>query len=190
MKLTSISCPACGAGIDIDIKGRDSIFCPYCGSRIVIDDDITITHNININTRHTNYAAIERERRIDRQNEREHNEFKWTMIGLSLALLVCIGFLILLHVFEDISDKKAIAEGKLQVGISSYDIEEEKPKYQGVISQLEAAGFSNITAIDLDDAGIFKNRADTVESITIDGDTSFSSDDYYSPNAKIIISYH
>lgn len=38
--------------------------------------------------------------------------------------------------------------------------------------------------------GIFKNRADTVESITIDGDTSFSSDDYYSPNAKIIISYH
>ena len=86
MKMTSISCPSCGAGIKIDIKGRDTIFCPYCGDQILFDDDITITHNININTRYTEDAEVEKERRIDRQHEREHKEFVWVMTGLMLLL--------------------------------------------------------------------------------------------------------
>lgn len=190
MKMTSITCPTCGAGIKIDIKGRDAIFCPYCGSQIVFGDDITITHNININTRHTEDAEIERERRIDRQNEREHKEFAGVMLGLMLFLILCFGLLVFLTFKEDADDKKAIAEGKIQIGISSYDIEKDKPKYQGVVSQLEASGFSNITVIDLDDAGIFTKKADTIDSISVDGDTSFSSDHYYDPEVKIIISYH
>lgn len=190
MKMTSISCPTCGAGIKIDIKGRDTIFCPYCGNQILFDDDITITHNININTRHTEDAEVEKERRIDRQNEREHKEFVWVMTGLMLLLFVLFGMLFMMGYEDDKADKKAIEEGKIQIGISSYDIEEKKLKYQGVVSQLEATGFSNITTIDLDDAGIFTKKADTIDSISVDGDTSFSSDDYYFPDAKIIISYH
>lgn len=193
MKLKSISCPTCGAGINIDIKGRNTIFCPYCGGQILIDDDITITHNININSRQINDAAIEKERRIDRQNEREHEETKLAlrmMPFLLLASFVLVGILMAWNYSINISEKKAISEGKIQVGISSYDIKEDKTKYQGIVSQFEAAGFSNITTIDLDDAGIFTNREDTIESVSIDGDTSFSSEDYYAPDAKIIISYH
>ena len=190
MKMTSISCPTCGAGIKIDIKGRDTLFCPYCGSQILFEDDITISQNINIHTRHTEDAEIERERRIDRQNEREHREFTGVMFGLMLVLFLCIGLLVLLYFKWEADDKKAVAEGKIQIGISSSDIEEDKTKYQGIVSQLEASGFSNITVIDLDDAGIFTKKADTIDSISVDGDSSFSSHDYFNPDAKIIISYH
>ena len=193
MKMTSLSCPTCGAGIKIDIKGRDTIFCPYCGNQILCDDDITITHNININTRYTEDSEVEKERRLDRQNEREHQEFKWAiwlLVGMITVLVALIGLLVLMDYKNDIADKKAIEEGKIQIGISSYDIEEKKLKYQGVVSQLEAAGFSNITVVDLDDAGLFTKKADTIDSISVDGDTSFSSDHYYDPEVKIIISYH
>ena len=193
MKMTSISCPSCGAGIKIDIKGRDTIFCPYCGAQILFDDDITITHNININTRYTEDSEVEKERRLDRQNEREHQEFKWAiwlLVGMITVLVALIGLLVLMDYKNDIADKKAIEEGKIQIGISSYDIEEKKLKYQGVVSQLEAAGFSNITVVDLDDAGLFTKKADTIDSISVGGDTSFSSDHYYDPEVKIIISYH
>ena len=190
MKMTSISCPTCGAGIKIDIKGRDTLFCPYCGSQILINDDITITQNINIHTRHTNDAAVEKERRIDKQNEREHKEFVWVMTGLMLLIVAAYGSLKLSSYKYDMAEKKAIEEGKIRLGVSSDDIEEDKTKYQGVVSQLEASGFSNITTIDLDNAGIFTNRADTIDSISVDGETSFYSDDYYEPDANIIISYH
>ena len=106
------------------------------------------------------------------------------------VLVALIGLLVLMDYKNDIADKKAIEEGKIQIGISSYDIEEKKLKYQGVVSQLEAAGFSNITVVDLDDAGLFTKKADTIDSISVDGDTSFSSDHYYDPEVKIIISYH
>lgn len=193
MKMTSISCPSCGAGIKIDIKGRDTIFCPYCGAQILFDDDITITHNININTRYTEDSEVEKERRLDRQNEREHQEFKWAiwlLVGMIIVLFALVGLLMIMDYKNDMADKKAIEEGKIQIGISSYDIEEKKLKYQGVVSQLEAAGFSNITVVDLDDAGLFTKKADTIDSISVGGDTSFSSDHYYDPEVKIIISYH
>ena len=190
MKMTSISCPTCGAGIKIDIKGRDTLFCPYCGSQILFEDDITISQNINIHTRHTNDAAVEKERRIDRQNEREHKEFVWLMTGFMLFLFVIQVTISLQGYKDDMAEKKAIEEGKIRLGVSSDDIEEDKTKYQGVVSRLEASGFSNITTIDLDNAGIFTNRADTIDSISVDGETSFYSDDYYEPDANIIISYH
>ena len=66
----------------------------------------------------------------------------------------------------------------------------EGKKYQGIIEQLEESGFVNIKTIDMDDAGLFTNKSDTIESVTIDGDSSFSSSDYFDPNSKIIISYH
>ena len=63
-------------------------------------------------------------------------------------------------------------------------------KYQAVLEQLDSAGFTNITTIDLDDAGWIINKADTVDSVSIGGDSSFISSDYFEPDAKVIISYH
>lgn len=189
VKLSSLKCPSCGAGIDMDIKGHDSVFCPFCRSQIIIDDgDITITKNININKKYTNDAAVEKERRKDRQNEREHKEYKWTMIGLALFIVADFAFLHFLGVKEEWDEKKNREAGMIQAGQSSSDLEGKN--YSAVVEQLKAAGFSDIKTIDLDDNGWFTNKEDTVESVSIDGDTSFSSSDFFDPEAKIIITYH
>ena len=51
-------------------------------------------------------------------------------------------------------------------------------------------GFENIETIDLDDAGWFKNKKDTVKMVSIGGKTNFSSSDYFSKTDQVIISYH
>lgn len=189
MKLEKLTCPACGAGIDMDIKGRSSVFCPFCGSQFTIDDGTKTTNkNININKKYTNDAAVEKERRKDRENERKHKEYKWTMIGLVIFLVLDFGLLYFMGAKEEWDAKKSIEAGKIQIGISASDMEGKK--YQGIIEQLEESGFVNIKTIDMDDAGLFANKSDTIESVTIDGDSSFSSSDYFDPNSKIIISYH
>lgn len=89
---------------------------------------------------------------------------------------------------EEWDSKKAIEAGEIQIGISSSDMEGKK--YQGIIEQLEEIGFVNIKTIDMDDAGIFTNRSDTIERVTIDGTSSFSASEYFNPDSKIIISFH
>lgn len=189
IKLTQLNCPSCGAGIDMDIKGKNSLFCPFCGNQFAIDDgEVVITKNINIHNRFTNDAAVEKERRKDRQNEREHKEYKWTMIGLALFIILDFAFLGFMGIKDEWSEKKSINAGQIKVGQSSSDMEGKN--YQVVIEQLESAGFTNISSIDLDDAGWLTNKEDTIDSITINGDGSFSSSDYFDPDSKIIISYH
>ena len=39
MKTKTLKCPSCGASIDVDIQGRDSVFCSYCGQQIQLDDE-------------------------------------------------------------------------------------------------------------------------------------------------------
>ena len=61
--------------------------------------------------------------------------------------------------------------------------------YKGVVALFEAAGFTNIQAIDLHDAGIrFWDNGEVV-SVSIGGDTYFERSDYFSPDVKVVISY-
>ena len=63
-------------------------------------------------------------------------------------------------------------------------------KYEAVVEQFEALGFTNITTIDLDDAGLAFWKAGKVKSISIGGDTSIVSDEYFDKNDPVIITYH
>ena len=79
MKLNKISCPDCGASINLSIDGQSYAFCPYCGSHFAVDDgNRTVTRNYNtrvdFHDTYTDDAAIERERRKDRENARDHKE--------------------------------------------------------------------------------------------------------------------
>lgn len=56
-------------------------------------------------------------------------------------------------------------------------------------AQLEALGFENIETIDLDNAGLFTKNG-SVASISINGDSDFSKEDYFFITDKIIITYH
>lgn len=63
--------------------------------------------------------------------------------------------------------------------------------YQEVITDLEDAGFTNVQTVALDDlvTGWLTDDGE-VESVAVDGDTTFSSDDRYDPNIEIVITYH
>lgn len=189
MKLKQLRCPSCGAGIDIELRGRDSVFCPYCGSQFAVDDgNRTITHNININkftqTKYTDDAAVEEARRKDKENERDHKE------TIMLFVIIIFGMLSLYSMSNRSKEEKqkAIDAGMIQVGQSSEDMEGKN--YEELIKQLESAGFKNIKTFDLDDAILLVRPADTVESVSIGGKTTFSSDDFFDPESVIVISYH
>lgn len=184
MQIDKLECPACGAAINISIEGRKAIFCPYCGSQFSIDDgnrEFKFTYNEN--KRYTDDAAVERERRKDRQNAREHMESKWyyMLIVFLFLLMVVVG------VYSDHREDKMAKSGKIQTGQpSSYY---KGKNYESVVEQLEEIGFTNVKAIDMDDAGFF-NKEDSIDSITIGGDAQFTASDYFDADEKIVITYH
>lgn len=189
MKYTKLCCPSCGAGISIDIKGQKVLYCPYCGSQFLIDDaDVTISKNVTIKRTYINEAALEKEKRRERENSREHKEFIYFITICFLFVLICFGSLELMDLNEKKNRQEALDAGMIQVGQSASELEGQK--YQSVMQILEIAGFTNIDIVDLDDAGWFTNKADTVAKITIGGDSSFSASTYFDPTTKIIISYH
>lgn len=54
-------------------------------------------------------------------------------------------------------------------------------------AHLEAAGFTNIQLIDLDDVGPAMWKNEKVENISVGGKTSFDSEDYFDSNTKVVI---
>lgn len=59
-----------------------------------------------------------------------------------------------------------------------------------MVAHFKSAGFENIEVIDLKDAGIVFWKNDKVEQISVDGNTSFDSTDYFSKDSKVVISHH
>lgn len=187
MKMKKISCPYCGGIIDTELKGREFVFCSYCGQQIHIDDgkiEITINKNININQnihkRYTDDAEILREKNKEKENKRG-----W------IILIVCLIFLFGLpagiYGGLEINERIAMSKGELSAGFYRDLIGED---VSVVEAHFEAAGFTNIQLIDLDDSGILFFRNGKVETISVNGDTSFESTDYFPPDSKVVISYH
>ena len=78
-------------------------------------------------------------------------------------------------------------EGKINAGYYKDLVGE---KYETVEAHFEAAGFTNIELIDLDDAGISFWKNGEVEIISVGGNTSFDSADWFEPDTRVVISYH
>lgn len=83
---------------------------------------------------------------------------------------------------DDFGDKIRVPSG-----IDGY----EKKSYVAIESMLRGAGFTNISCIPLNDLslGLLK-KPNMVESITIDGKQVESGGKKFSPDAKVVISYH
>ena len=196
MKLKKLSCPSCGANINMEMGDNKTVFCPFCGNQFAVDNEESVqTKNLNIHARFTNDAEVMKEIKEDRENERRHKDSK--RIYLFSGLMFLLAFAIFFGMFGMLScdeqkrhenERQAIDAGMIKIGRSSSSFE--GMKYQAAVSELELAGYTNISTIDLDDAGLFKNKKDTIERVAINGKTSFSSDDYFSPDAQIVISYH
>lgn len=72
---------------------------------------------------------------------------------------------------------------------SSSDLEGQP--YQDVVSGLQDAGFNNVEAVALEDLITgWINEEDSVDEVDADGNTDFTTDDYFEPDVKIVVTYH
>jgi hypothetical protein len=76
------------------------------------------------------------------------------------------------------------AQGKITAG-SEYDYRDKN--YKSAIAMLESAGFTNIETVELNDTAA---KDGIVDTIAIGGKSDFKREDFWSPNVKIIITYH
>ena len=187
MKAKVIRCPNCGAPIDANIKGRNSIFCSYCGHQIYLDDEkreYTLNKNININKnvhyQYTNDAEVIKANNTDKENKRS-----W--IALLVCLAILIGIAVVPALVMSINERVAQNEGKISAGYYGDLVGKD---YQTVEAHFKAAGFNNIELINLNDSGIAFWNKGKVDTISVGGDTSFDSTDFFDPDTKVVISYH
>ena len=191
MKINKLDCPYCGGNIAADLNGREFVFCNYCGQKVKVDDgkiEITVNKNINKNininktthNRYTDDAEI-----IKAQNKEKEDKRAWIAIFVLFAATFIIVFGMIAKL--DGEEKKAKEEGKISAGFYRDLLGED---YTTVNAHFEAAGFTNIELIDLDDSGIAFWNEGKVETISVGGDTNFDSADWFSPDTKVVISYH
>lgn len=188
MKLKVLKCPECAANLEIE-EGRTICYCQYCGCKILLEDEkqeSTINKNININknvtytSRHTDDADVIRAKS---EANKDVRDFKQVLILFGILILIpLIGF-----AWMHFTEMLAQHEGKINAGYYKDLIGE---KYETVEAHFEAAGFTNIELIDLDDAGISFWKNGEVEIISVGGNTSFDSADWFEPDTRVVISYH
>ena len=111
--------------------------------------------------------------------EEKHREKKYSWVGLVLVYAALMGYLFWWGGSGDREAKKAAEDGRISAGSDEDYVGE---NYEAVVDQLETLGFTNVKAIDLDDSGVTFWKADKVESVSIGGDTSFYSGDYFEPD--------
>ena len=186
MNIKTIECPYCGASIEVDIQGRDSVFCNYCGKQMALKDENSITKNININKdikihkRYTDDADVIRAQTEAKKDKNDLITFAAIMGALALMAALCLGVPALIKTGNEIS-------GNISAGFYRDLLGED---YKTVEAHFSAAGFKNIELIDLNDAGIAFWNEGKVETISVGGDTSFDILDFFDPNTKVVISYH
>lgn len=189
MAKKTIVCPYCNADVEVDTQGRESVFCNYCGKLMSLLDEkesVNINKNINVNKD----IKIHKRTTNDADVIRAQTEAKKTKHDLITFAAIMSAFLLIVALSLGIpAITKAINrnEGKVTAGYYKDLIGED---YKTVQAHFEAAGFTNIELIDLDDAGLTIWKDGKVKTISIGGDTSFDSDDWFDPDTKVVISHH
>ena len=187
MKTTILKCPSCGGSITAEIAGRSYVYCNYCGEKIHIDDkknEYTYNYNIrvekNIHKQITDDAEIIKARYKDKEDRRSYI----LIIGMFVFALI---ILLLSYVIPQINKNTAIRQGKIQAGFYRDYIDQ---NYEAIEKQFHAAGFTNIEIIDLNEPGLFGTKKNKIKSVSIAGDSSFDSGDWFYPSDIVIISHY
>ena len=76
----------------------------------------------------------------------------------------------------------------IAIGSTANDFEDEP--VEAVVEHLEILGFTNIQTIELGDSPLLFWNKGKVVSVLVDGQSNFSSSEYFSPDVLIIIKHH
>ena len=183
MKAITLKCPSCGSDLMVDTSGREYVFCNYCGKQVLLDNGkrtISINHNIRIENR------IHKRITDDAEVIKAKNEGRQSKLFFIVIVLLLIAAAMMIY-YPQLNKSNAIKQGKIQAGFYRDYINE---NYEVMKKQLEAAGFKNIEIIDLNEPGLLGGKKDKIKNISIGGDGSFDSGDWFDPNDKVIISHY
>ncbi len=187
-ELDAMKCPECGAQINFQ-EDQEFCYCSYCGTQVYRtnkNEKRIIIHKIDdakIKKEETKREIeIEKLRHAERESKR-NNIMLMTMIGLMIVPSIMLFFC---NTVSEYSKKHKYEQGLIKA--ESYEDYIGK-NYEVVVSELHELGFENIETYDLNDSGFF-TKEDSIESISIGGNTKFSSDTWFNPSDKVIISYH
>ena len=194
MKLQTMKCPDCGGQLYFE-EDQDVCFCSHCGAQVTKNSHQTITYRAidEARIRETDNKRDIAIRQMEFQERREKRLRKtnlyWTL-GISFGAPLLI-FIVFQLIFNSESSKEYEAKKQEQIAngwISAGYYEDYRSKnYQSVIAMLESAGFTNIETIELNDYEALDGMLDT---LVIGGETKFYPGDYFSPDVKIVVTYH
>lgn len=100
MKIISLTCPSCGAGLE-NIKVRDGMgtcFCTYCGTKIAIQDENQFTYRQIDAARIKEVEAAQaiRMKELEMEERRRKDQRKRTLFTATIALILAtIGLLMI-----------------------------------------------------------------------------------------------
>lgn len=91
INLISLKCPECGATLQVEEDCKEC-FCSYFGNRVIVQNDNEKT--VNINKHIVDEAEIKRV-----ENEAKTNDYKLSLIVLSIFMAFVIFMVILFYFF-------------------------------------------------------------------------------------------
>ena len=115
-------------------------------------------------------------------NETDNSRLALRTLFIIFAVICSI--IIIYWLRNEITKNQAIKDGKINAG-AHYELVD--LDYKTVEAQLRAAGFTDIELIDLNDFGLFFWDDGKVTNVSIGGDSSFDSNDWFYPDAKVVI---
>lgn len=213
VQLIALKCPACGADINVE-SGREFSFCSYCGSKIIMNNENEhIYRNIDearIKEAENNKLLRLREMELEEQENLRGRKAYLAAYGVALLFivvgaLICIanasgafgimiGIYIALFTFIKSDDKKKRKRryvGSDEVAITESMEDFYEKNYQAVVLLFKGAGFTNVTAVPLNDLNMFTMKSNgKVETVTINGSDEFGEGDIFPKDANILITYH
>lgn len=126
--------------------------------------------------------AEKERKRAEKERKRKEDQKQSLM-----AALLLLGIAVICMVMSNLN--KDSHEGQIHAPLSSTDAYE--LNYEDVVKQFEAAGFTNIDTMKMEDLVVGLLSSDGgVDKITIDGEEEYSTTSWYDPSSKVLVYYH
>lgn len=216
INLISVKCPQCGADLSVE-NGREFSFCSYCGTKVMMSNENEHIYR-NIDEARIKEAETERMvlmRQLDMEEKSSVSKKLlvaiWILgtailiilgiiglsidnegLGMCMMLGMCVGMWGGLGLFGTSSKKKPRRyAGSNEVVITEAMEYCSEKNYNAIVALFKGAGFTNVTAIPLNDLNMFNQKKNgQVESVTINGNDEFEEGDVFPKDSNVLITYH
>jgi uncharacterized Zn finger protein (UPF0148 family) len=204
-------CPKCGADLEIDMEHMQA-FCPYCGAKLPLEiDDYSDVLKEKEDTKQEkertkqeeirqDAKTMQEKIRQDAQNLRQERVLKYEerqsrkAINAKIVPFIIIAVIVALLYPGYMLGTAAVLQwhaSRNEVQTKFYSDSLEKKNYIDVEKDLRAAGFTNIDLVKDEDLVLgWLHEEGEVESVSINGESSFVEGEWFPKDAVVRITYH